>query len=102
MSAQQIKERHDAEKLVQRNPHPDFKKVERSRQPWDKSLEFNLKQTAQPDGGACLKIPHIEIDPYEPGRPAVFNYKVKFIFYFYFYFFGMKLSFKIRKHLTLK
>jgi flavin reductase (DIM6/NTAB) family NADH-FMN oxidoreductase RutF len=83
--SQQIKERHDAEKLIQRNPHPDFKKVERSRQPWDKSLEWNLKQTFQPDwkygdgandGGASLKIPHIEIDPYEPGRPASFNYKL--------------------------
>lgn len=77
--------RHDAEKLIQRNPHPDFKKVEASREKWDKSLEWNIKQTVKPDwkygdgandGGASLKIPHVEIDPYEEGRPAVFNYKL--------------------------
>jgi len=77
--------RHDAEKEIKRNPHPDFKKVESSRPPWDKELAWNVKQTVQPDwkigdgandGGACLKIPHVEIDPYEEGRPAVFNYKL--------------------------
>ena len=77
--------KHDAEKLIQRNPHPDFKKVEAGREAWDKSLEWNIKQTIKPDwkygdgandGGASLKIPHVEIDPYEEGRPAVFNYKL--------------------------
>jgi flavin reductase (DIM6/NTAB) family NADH-FMN oxidoreductase RutF len=75
----------DAERAVQRNPHPDFKKVERSRQPWDRSLQWNIKQTFKPDwkygegandGGECLKIPHVEIDPYEEGRTAVANYKL--------------------------
>ncbi|KUJ21089.1 flavo protein-like protein oxygenase [Mollisia scopiformis] len=78
-------QREDAEKQIKRNPHPDFKKVEGSRQPWDKSLEWNMKQTVKPDwkygdgandGGASLKIPHVEIDPYEEGRPAVSNYKL--------------------------
>ncbi|KAH7418374.1 flavoprotein-like protein oxygenase [Cadophora sp. MPI-SDFR-AT-0126] len=77
--------RADAEKHIQRNPHPDFKKVEAERQPWDKSMAWNIKQTIKPDwkygdgandGGAGLKIPHVEIDPYEAGRPAVFNYKL--------------------------
>ncbi|TAQ85690.1 hypothetical protein B7494_g5986 [Chlorociboria aeruginascens] len=74
-----------AEKAIQRNPHPDFKKVEASRAPWDKSLAWNMKQTPDPnwkygqggnDGGASLKIPHIEIDPYEEGRASVDNYKL--------------------------
>src|SRR6187402_1059771 len=77
--------RLDAEKLIQRNPHPDFKKVEANREPWDKSLSWNIKQTVKPDwkygdgandGGASLKIPHVEIDPYAEGRPAVYNYKL--------------------------
>jgi flavin reductase (DIM6/NTAB) family NADH-FMN oxidoreductase RutF len=75
----------DAEAAIKRNPHPDFKKVEASRQPWDKSLSFNIKQTVNPDwkygdgandGGEGLKVPHVEIDPYEEGRPAVWNYKL--------------------------
>ncbi|PMD66458.1 flavo protein-like protein oxygenase [Hyaloscypha bicolor E] len=77
--------RTDAEKHIQRNPHPDFKKVESSRENWDDSLKWNLKQTIKPDwkygdgandGGASLKLPHISIDPYEEGRPAVANYKL--------------------------
>ena len=80
-----VNARADAEKQVQRNPHPDFKKVEASRKPWDTSLEWNLKQTIKPDwkygdgandGGASLQKAHVEIDPYEEGRPAVFNYKL--------------------------
>jgi flavin reductase (DIM6/NTAB) family NADH-FMN oxidoreductase RutF len=77
--------RREAEKAVKRNPHPDFKKVEGSRKPWNPSLSYDLKQTVQPnwkygaganDGGASLKIPHIEIDPYEDGRPVTANYKL--------------------------
>ncbi|KAH6681881.1 hypothetical protein B0J14DRAFT_577384 [Halenospora varia] len=76
--------RADAEKHIQRNPHPDFKKVEGSRKPWAKELEWDIKQTIKPDwkygdganGSEGLKIPHVEIDPYEEGRPAVFNYKL--------------------------
>merc|ERR1711977_452044 len=41
--------RADAEKHIQRNPHPDFKKVEADRQPWDKSMAWNIKQTIKPD-----------------------------------------------------
>ncbi|KAG0646967.1 Uncharacterized protein D0Z07_6323 [Hyphodiscus hymeniophilus] len=80
-----VQDRMDAEKAIQRNPHPDFKKVESSREPWDKSLQWNLKQTLEPDwqygdggndGGASLEKNHVEIDPYEEGRPATYNYKL--------------------------
>jgi hypothetical protein len=46
---QQIKNRMEAEKQIKRNPHPDFKKVEENRQPWDPELAWNIKQTVKPD-----------------------------------------------------
>ncbi|ORY80956.1 hypothetical protein BCR37DRAFT_348389 [Protomyces lactucae-debilis] len=75
----------EAEKLIQRNPHGDFKKVEAGRdaypaRPWQ---QFQTPQPDwQPGGGAntlagdwkTKKI--IDIDPYEEGRPAAFNYKM--------------------------
>jgi flavin reductase (DIM6/NTAB) family NADH-FMN oxidoreductase RutF len=84
MESSQVQARHDAEKLVQRNPHPDFKKVEGSRDPFDKTREWELKQTVNPswkygDGAndkSKTDVPHVEIDPYAEGRPAVFNYKL--------------------------
>lgn len=77
-------EKFDAEKAIKRNPHPDFKKVEASRPPWSKNtLEFTqTKKTdwklgdGANDGGEGLKKKHVEIDPYEDGRPATFNYKL--------------------------
>ena len=76
--------RADAEKEIKRNPHPDFKKVEGSRPKWeDHPWEFS--KTKDPnwkpgqggnDEGASLKKEHVEIDPYEEGRPAAFNYKL--------------------------
>ncbi|KAF2726116.1 hypothetical protein K431DRAFT_214392 [Polychaeton citri CBS 116435] len=75
----------DSEKNVQRNPHPDFKKVEASRPEWDDGEKWHFTQTKntewQPgnggnDGGESLTKEHIDIDPYEEGRPAVFNYKL--------------------------
>jgi len=80
-----VQQRADAEKLVQRNPHPDFKSVESQRAPFDKTIKWNIKQTVKPDwkfgdgandGGECLKKEHVSIDPYEEGRPAIFNYKL--------------------------
>lgn len=77
-------EKFDAEKAIKRNPHPDFKKVEASRPPWStNTLEFT--QTAKTDwklgeggndGGESLEKKHVQIDPYEEGRPATFNYKL--------------------------
>ncbi|KAJ1335055.1 2-nitrobenzoate nitroreductase [Microdochium nivale] len=76
----------EAEKLIQRNPHPDFKKVEGSRPDFESSAAFTFTKTPQPDwkhGGGSNALPndgqgkkHISIDPYEPGRPAPFNYKL--------------------------
>ena len=65
--------------------HPDFKKVEASRPDWTDNPDFKFTKTKQTswkpgdganDGGATLSKKHIEIDPYAPGRPAVFNYKL--------------------------
>jgi flavin reductase (DIM6/NTAB) family NADH-FMN oxidoreductase RutF len=72
------------EKSIQRNPHPDFKKVEASRPPFDPSTTFSYTQTPAPNWqyGSGANKPadpsksHIPIDPYEPSRPAGFNYKL--------------------------
>ncbi|KAF2092710.1 hypothetical protein NA57DRAFT_82074 [Rhizodiscina lignyota] len=78
------KDHLDAEKAIKRNPHPDFNKVEASRPDWHEQ-EWEFTKTKDPswtlgkggnDGGASLKQKHIEIDPYEDGRPAAFNYKL--------------------------
>jgi len=74
----------DAEKQIKRNPHPDFKKVEASRPTWsDSTFAFTQTQNTSwklgdgaNDNGDSLKKNHIEIDPYEEGRPATFNYKL--------------------------
>jgi hypothetical protein len=75
----------DAESQIKRNPHPDFKKVEASRPPWSQNSHLTFTQTASPDwklgdggndAGESLKKKHVEIDPYEKGRPATFNYKL--------------------------
>lgn len=77
----------DAEKHIQRNPHPDFKKVESSRSEWDTDSTFRYTKTASPDwsyGDGANRLAtaedasknHVNIDPYEEGRPMVFNYKL--------------------------
>ena len=77
--------RHDAEKLVARNPHPDFSKVQASRPDWEEKSQWHFTKTRRPDwklgqgandGGESLQKKHVEIDPYEQGRPATFNYKL--------------------------
>ena len=77
--------RADAEKKIGRNPHPDFAKVQASRPEWAESSQWHFTKTRDPewklgkganDGGESLKKNHIDIDPYEEGRPAVFNYKL--------------------------
>ncbi|GAB7341835.1 hypothetical protein MBLNU457_g0155t2 [Dothideomycetes sp. NU457] len=77
--------RYDAEKLVKRNPHGNFKEVEASRPNWNEYEKFAFTQTKKPDwqpgdgandNGECLKHNHVDIDPYEQDRPAVFNYKL--------------------------
>ncbi|MCJ1305676.1 hypothetical protein MMC08_008492, partial [Hypocenomyce scalaris] len=78
-------QRMDSEKHVQRNPHPDFAKVQASRPDWNADREWNITKTKEPqwklgqgsnDGGRSLKQNHVEINPYEEGRPAVSNYKL--------------------------
>lgn len=75
-----------SEDAIKRNPHPDFKKVEASRPPFDSSASLQFTQAPAPewkfgdgsngtDAGAVGKK-HVAIDPYEDGRPAVFNYKL--------------------------
>ena len=70
---------------IKRNPHPDFKKVEGSRPDFANKEAISYTKTKFPDwkpggagndGGASLRKKHIEIDPYEKGRPAVDNYKL--------------------------
>ena len=77
--------RLDGESSVKRNPHPDFDKVQASRPDWENDLDWRFTKTKAPDwqpgqggndGGASLNKRHVEIDPYEEGRPAVFNYKL--------------------------
>ena len=78
-------QRFDQEKEVKRNPHPDFNKVQASRPDWTTHHEWHFTKTKVPnwklgqganDGGESLKKEHVEIDPYEEGRPVVFNYKL--------------------------
>jgi flavin reductase (DIM6/NTAB) family NADH-FMN oxidoreductase RutF len=75
----------DSEKHIQRNPHPDFKSVEASRPDWHAASKWAFTKTKMPDwkpgtggndGGASLQLAHIDIDPYEAGRPATLNYKL--------------------------
>lgn len=78
-------QKYDAEKEIKRNPHGNFKEVEASRPAWDEGSKWRYMQTKDPnwkpgqggnDGGESLSKKHISIDPYEDGRPAVFNYKL--------------------------
>jgi flavin reductase (DIM6/NTAB) family NADH-FMN oxidoreductase RutF len=76
----------DSEKMVKRNPHGNFKEVEASRSDWQTDREWTLAKTKAPewkpgqgsnDNGEWKKHKHIDIDPYQDGRPATFNYKYK-------------------------
>ncbi|KAI4197946.1 MAG: hypothetical protein LQ350_005600 [Teloschistes chrysophthalmus] len=77
--------REDSEKRIGRNPHPDFAKVQASRPDWRQEESWHFTKTVDPnwkfghgsnDSGKSLEKRHVEIDPYEDGRPAVFNYKL--------------------------
>ena len=70
---------------LKRNPHPDFKQTEASRPPFDTASSFRYTQTPLPSwtfGAGANELappappPHVAIDPYAPGRPAAFNYKL--------------------------
>jgi flavin reductase (DIM6/NTAB) family NADH-FMN oxidoreductase RutF len=71
--------------VTKHNPHPDFKKVEASRPPFRTDAEFTKTKTVnpgwQPGDGANSTYTggnkqHLEIDPYEEGRPPNHNYKL--------------------------
>jgi len=75
----------DSEKHIKRNPHGNFKEVEASRPKWNAQKSWAFTQTKHPDwqpgqgandGGECLKHAHVDIDPYQDGRPAASNYKL--------------------------
>ena len=73
----------ELEKQIQRNPHPDFAKVEASRPDYIQT-DFTFTKTPDPGwtprSGASDKLGNdkksIAIDPYEEGRPSGFNYKL--------------------------
>jgi len=75
----------DAEKHIKRNPHGNFKDVEGSRPDWAAQEKWAFTKTKAPDwklgqgandNGESLKHEHVDIDPYQDGRPAPFNYKL--------------------------
>ncbi|KAG2420942.1 hypothetical protein HFD88_000556 [Aspergillus terreus] len=63
----------------------DFEKIQASRPDFKRDTEVTFTKPPNPDwkqgdgandGGECLKKKHIEIDPYEEGRPVSSNYKI--------------------------
>jgi len=81
---QKAQEKHDAEVVIQRNPHGDFSKVQDSRPDFDHSKQWTFTKTADPSwdygSGANdksgLDKRHVEIDPYAEGREPRLNYKL--------------------------
>ena len=72
---------------INRNPHPDFKKVEASRPDFDKSSQFRYTKTPDPSwkwgqganqllSDADKAKSHIAIDPHQEGRANANNYKL--------------------------
>lgn len=71
---------------INRNPHPDFKKVEASRPEWEETPSFHYTKTADPNwkfgqGRNALRDEgkdnkHISIDPFAEDRSSVLNYKM--------------------------
>ena len=85
-NAEDLIARAAREASIKRNPHPDFKSVESSRPVWPhEGPSWDCMQTISPswqfgqganDDGASLEKTHVEINPYEEGRPSVYNYKL--------------------------
>lgn len=82
--AKQQEQRDGSDRKFGSKPHLDFDIVERSRPDW-KSEQLAFSKTKCPswkagqggnDDGESLKKNHIEIDPFEEGRPSIFNYKL--------------------------
>jgi len=75
----------EGEPAWKRAPLPDFGKVQASRPAWRSDQEVEITKAPDPnwklgqggnDGGESLKKSHVEIDPYEEGRPTGSNYKL--------------------------
>jgi hypothetical protein len=75
----------DKEALIKRNPHRDFPAVEASRPDYDHAASWSASKTPNPkwgpgDGANGPKTnwdgPLVHIDPQEPGRTTVQNYKM--------------------------
>ncbi|KAL6786574.1 hypothetical protein J3E68DRAFT_432622 [Trichoderma sp. SZMC 28012] len=78
-------DRKALENKVKRSFHADFKQVEASRSDWDSSASVQYTKTPNPDwkfgDGANqahveTSAKHIAIDPHEPGRSLIDNYKL--------------------------
>ena len=77
-------EMHDAEVVIQRNPHGDFASVQDSRPDWDHNKHWTYTKVADPkwqygsgaNDKSGLDKNHVEIDPNEPGREPRLNYKL--------------------------
>lgn len=73
----------DKESLINRNPHRDFAAVEASRVPYDHTASWTATKTPNPkwapgDGAnnSDWKEEIVHIDPREPGRTTIQNYKL--------------------------
>ncbi|KAF2860235.1 hypothetical protein K470DRAFT_217610 [Piedraia hortae CBS 480.64] len=72
----------DSEKVVRRNPHGDFGAVQASRPQWKEDSKLEFTQTRDPTwtkGDGAIETfdeKHVDIDPWEQGRPSVYNYKL--------------------------
>ncbi len=76
------------ENQIKRNPHPDFKKVESSRDPFEQDIKWHLNQTVNPNwkqGSGMNNLeskktvedtPKVELDPFGEGRNPIDNYKL--------------------------
>ncbi|PYH79345.1 hypothetical protein BO82DRAFT_356517 [Aspergillus uvarum CBS 121591] len=65
--------------------HDDFEKVQASRPDFNRDIPVTFSKPPKPDwkegdggndGGESLKKNHVQIDPYEEGRPVASNYKL--------------------------
>ncbi|PYI26995.1 hypothetical protein BP00DRAFT_429762 [Aspergillus indologenus CBS 114.80] len=65
--------------------HDDFEKVQASRPDFKRDIPVTFSKPPKPDwkegdggndGGESLKKNHVQIDPYEEGRPVASNYKL--------------------------
>ncbi|OJJ34895.1 hypothetical protein ASPWEDRAFT_51134 [Aspergillus wentii DTO 134E9] len=66
-------------------PHGDFEKIQASRPDFNQETQVTFTKSPNPqwkqgdganDNGESLKKNHVEIDPYEEGRPSTSNYKL--------------------------